>query len=96
MLLCSSIRSQWASKEATHVLKGYPTVGMCTPDEEVLANFGCNSFRTNVEMLRAEAAKKVLNTIERTQLDSKGKCAWQLPHVLLEDAEGSVTCQSLT
>ena len=51
----------------------YPTVGMRTPDEEVLANFGSNSFRTNVEMLRAEAAEKVHSAIEHTQLPSKGR-----------------------
>ena len=51
----------------------YPTVGMRTPDEEVLANFGSNSFRTNIEMLRAEAAEKVHSAIEHTQLPSKGR-----------------------
>ena len=51
----------------------YPTVGMRTPDEEVLANFGSNSFRTNIEMLRAEAAERVHSAIEHTQLPSKGR-----------------------
>ena len=61
----------------------YPTVGMRTPDEEVLANFGSNSFRTNVEMLRAEAAEKVHSAIEHMQLPSKGR---------VRMGEAAVTC----
>ena len=73
----------------------YPTVGMRTPDEEVLANFGSNSFRTNIEMLRAEAAEKVHSAIEHTQLPSKGRvrraaatCAAASWRCILEKAEG--------
>ena len=51
----------------------YPTVGMRTPDEEVLANFGSNSYRANIEMLRSEAAQRVHAAIEHVQLPSKGR-----------------------
>ena len=74
-------------------------MGMGTRDEEVPANFGSKSFRTNIEMLRAEAAEKFHSAIEHTQLPSKSQVrkGGRLPHILLHlgKAEGS-TCQKCT
>ncbi|KAL3132475.1 hypothetical protein ABBQ32_009024 [Trebouxia sp. C0010 RCD-2024] len=45
----------------------YPSVGLRTPDEEVVANFGSSSFTGDVSSLEADALQSIQESVQQTQ-----------------------------
>lgn len=46
----------------------YPSVGLRTPDEEVLANFGGSSFKCDISSLESDALQCIQDQVQQTQV----------------------------